>query len=403
MDELPRRELPRGGQWWRALLPGTDPRRAVTVRAGECAITVRSDNGAVMEWLRRYMDGFWQLEPGPAARPAAEVVALVDQPARQGLYAALASSGAAEPVATFMAAQGLRLVVPGPAVLAGCPDHKVAYVRERERVLVLGDDGDCTGLAAVRVVRSAVTVWLEKHQWSHVHAAAAAREEAGLVAIGPKGAGKTAAVMALAASTGWRLIAHDRVFIGPMAGPPFLLPWPSSANIGLGLLGALGWADVLRARYRGGERPPYHQREAVTRALLAGGRSPVRADGAEMKAQLLPAQVREWLGVGLGSSAALAAVVFPRIDLGRSHPSIRRLDHPAFTQQDVFPPVGKVDYFPDFLLLTERSPTARRQAALAALRAASVGVPVYRAVLGSDLAANARALARLILGSTRKS
>ncbi|HEX6521153.1 MAG TPA: hypothetical protein VF070_14275 [Streptosporangiaceae bacterium] len=384
------------GQWWRALLPESDPTGAVTIRAGGCAITVRSDEDGVMEWLHRYLDGFWQLEPGAATCPAADVAAVVDRPARQRLWAALAGSGEAEPVTTFMAASGLRLAGPGPTVLAGCPDHRVAYARDRERLLVVGDDRDGVGLTTVRVVRSVMTAWLERQQWAHVHAAAAAREDAGLAVLGPKGAGKTAAIMALATCAGWRVIAHDRAFLGPAAGPPRLLPWPSSLNIGLGLLDALGWVDVLHARYRGGELPPYHQREAVTAALLAGRRTPVRADGTELKAQLMPAHVREWLGVGLGSSARLTAIVFPRIDLSRSRPTVRRLDYRKPTEQDVFPRVGKVDYFPDFLLLTGRTPAERSRAALAALEAVAAGVPAYRTVLGSDLAANANVLVKLV-------
>src|SRR6185437_4649883 len=121
-----------------------------------------------------------------------------------------------------------------------------------------------------------------------------------------------------------------RVFIGSVAGEPRLLPWPSSLNIGLGLLHALGWADILRARYLGGEPAPYHQRDEVTAALLAGTRAPVRADGAELKAQLFPEQVRDWLGVELGSSAVLAAIVVPRIDLSRSQPAVSPLARVTF-------------------------------------------------------------------------
>lgn len=393
-------------RWWRTLLPEADLRPTVTVRAGGCVITVQSGDSTVLEWLRRYMHGFWPVGPAPAGSAragslAAEVTVVVDQAARYRLCAALGRPGVAEPVPTFMAAAGLRAAGPGPAVLAGCPDQRVAYVRDRDRVLVLGDDADAAGLAAMRVARSAATAWLEGQRWSPVHAAAAAREGAGLAVIGPKGSGKTAAVMALAAFAGWQVIAHDRVFVESVTGEPRLLPWPSSLNIGLGLLHALGWADILRARYLGGEPVPYHQRDAVTAALLAGTRAPVRAHGAELKAQLFPAQVRDWLGVELGSSAVLAAIVVPRIDLSRSQPEVSRLAQAAFSERDVFPAPGKTDYYPDFLRFTGRSPVARGQAALAALRAAAARVPAYQAVLGNDLAANANLLARLVRGAGR--
>jgi hypothetical protein len=388
--------------WWRTLVPEAGFRSTVTVQAGGCVIIVRSDEGTVLEWLRRYLHGFWPVGSSPAdplaGRLAAEVTAVVDKVARHRLCAALGQPGAAEPVATFMAVPGLSAAGPGPAVLAGCPDQRVAYVRDRDRVLVLGDDADAAGLAAVRVVRSAATAWMESQRWALVHAAATAREGTGLAVIGPKGSGKTAAVMALASFAGWQVIAHDRVFAGSVAGEPRLLPWPSSLNIGLGLLHALDWTDALRARYRGGEPAPYHQRDEVTAALLAGTRTPVRAHGSEVKAQLFPAQVRDWLGVELGSSAELAAIVVPRIDLSRSRPAASPLAQVTFSERDVFPAPGKTDYYPDFLRFTGRSPVARGQAALAALRAAAALVPAYQVVLGNDLAANANLLARLTRG-----
>src|SRR6185437_9956367 len=100
----------------------------------------------------------------------------------------------------------------------------------------------------------------------------------------------------------------------------------------------------------------------------------------------------------LGSSAELAAIVVPRIDLSRSRPAASPLAQVTFSELDVFPAPGKTDYYPDFLRLTGRSPVARGQAALAALRAAAALVPAYQVVLGNDLAANANLLARLTRG-----
>lgn len=384
-------------QHWQALLPETHPRTVVTVRAGECAVTVRTDDGTTLRWLDQYLDGFWEMRPGAARDPATEVVAVAEPQARQRLCASLAEPGVGEPVTTFMEAAGLRRVLPGPVVLAGCPGHRVAYARDHKRVLVLADDGDALRLATLRVVRSAVTGWLEARHWAHVHMAAATRDGAALAAMGPKGAGKTAVIVALAVHAGWQVLAHDRTLLTAGTTSSRLLPWPSSLNIGLGTLNALGWADVIRAKYRDGECPPYHQRDEVTVALLEGGQGAVRAGegGAELKAQLLPAQVADWFGISFCSSATLAALVFPRVDLTRSQPLVEPVQR-DFTGEDVFPPLAGPDYFPDFLGLTKQAPGARNRAALASLRAVSAGVPTYRIVLGTDLAANARALACLV-------
>jgi hypothetical protein len=445
---------------WPTLPAGPQQAMGLTVRVGGCAVAVHTDGRATVDWLLSYLADFWQADPGTVAGAHAEIVALVDPRARQGLCALVDGSAAARKAGMFMGATGRSLTLPGPRVLAGCPEQRVAFARGRSQIAVLGDDRDALGPATVRLVRAAAGAWLEARGWAHVHAAGAATGDTGLLAFGPKGAGKTTAVTALAARGGWRLLAHDRAYVGIVGGQPRAVPWPSSLNIGVGLLSTLGWADILRARYRSGERPPYHQKDVVTSALLAGrttavrersrvgtadggtsghsgaayegrapwtrdaasedcacgcrgaaapgeaardscggaceGRRAAREQGRELKAQILPAQVTEWFGVKLAPGAALAAVIFPQIDLSRSQPLVRPLDRAAFSGGDVFPPRRDADYFPDFLCLTGRTDPDRAGSALTILRAVGDRVPAYRILLGRDLTANARVLAELV-------
>ncbi|MCC3775469.1 hypothetical protein [Streptomyces sp. UNOB3_S3] len=96
-----------------------------------------------------------------------------------------------------------------------------------------------------------------------LHASAVVRDGQAVLTLGDKGAGKTTAGLLLARA-GWQLLANDRVFIRPEDGRLRVLPWPSAAAIGLGLLDALGWYDQVRERVQRGEqlRPSYRSRRS---------------------------------------------------------------------------------------------------------------------------------------------
>ncbi len=87
---------------------------------------------------------------------------------------------------------------------------------------------------------------------------------------------------------GWRLLAHDRVFALAEGGVLRVLPWPSAAAFGFGLLDVLDLYDTVRTRLASGERmhPTHHP--SVTDALLAGRREPLRKSSRqELKAATL--------------------------------------------------------------------------------------------------------------------
>jgi hypothetical protein len=117
------------------------------------------------------------------------------------------------------------------------------------------------------------------------------------------------------------------VFIHPGAdhtdGMP-VLPWPSAAAVGLGLLDGLNWYDTVRTRLRSGETLHPTQDQRVTDALLAGRREPLWDGGRELKVQLFPDQFETWFGLRLATQGQAAALLFPQID-PEAAPTVNRL------------------------------------------------------------------------------
>ncbi|MGJ5831994.1 hypothetical protein [Streptomyces ossamyceticus] len=130
-----------------------------------------------------------------------------------------------------------------------------------------------------------------------------------------QGAGKTTAALLLA-FRGHQLLANDRVFVRPAGDDLCVLPWPSAAAIGLGLLDALGLYDVVRERLEAGEQLHPTQPPDVTAALFAGRRKPLwEGDGRrERKVQVFLDQFPGWFGIDLSTGGHVAGLLFPRID-----------------------------------------------------------------------------------------
>jgi hypothetical protein len=370
------------------------------VGVADVTVAIRAEEPAVSQWLSHYMAGFWCIDDSSGRRQAdAEVTATVDPSARRRLAAIADAPGAAraEHVAVYLGVTGRRMVTDSQIIVTANTEP-VVFVRDGSRVTVVADDSEVLGLAVVRVVRAIAGTLLEKRGFALVHAAGAAATEtgAGLLALGLKGAGKTTAVTSLATAGGWAIAAHDRCYIGTVDGRPRAFPWPSSLNIGLGLVCALGWAGRLQTRYRRGERPPYHQHQSVTAAVLAGERTPVREQGRELKIQLLPSHVTGWFGVALAREFSPKALVFTEVDLTAAKTRVWPLDSAPVSLRDVFPPAAGTDHYPDFLALHVATVTQRAQHALAILRGLTSVIPAYRVRLSRDIADNAGVLAGLL-------
>ncbi|MFC8096976.1 hypothetical protein [Streptomyces sp. NPDC057363] len=104
-----------------------------------------------------------------------------------------------------------------------------------------------------------------------LHASAVVQDGRTVLTFGGKGAGKTTTALALASRHGYGLLANDRVFVRPgERGGVDVLPWPSAAAVGLGLLEALGWFETARERLEAGEALHPTQDKRVTRLCWPG-------------------------------------------------------------------------------------------------------------------------------------
>jgi hypothetical protein len=368
---------------------------ARVLRVGHVPIVLRSAQPEVLHRADRYLTGFWT--PAPDAR-GVTVEAVVDRRERRRLTRIAAARG--QPAALYMGAPGWT-ADDGTLLIAGSEAHRVAFVRTRgdPRVLVAADDDEAAATGLVRVARSVVGACLEHGGWAQVHASAVRSPDGSAVlAFGPKGAGKTAVALQLA-RVGWGLVANDRAWVS--AGACRVLPWPSSANVGLGLLAALGWLPQLRARRAAGRPPGYHERPEVTVAIREGRSTPVRDHtGRELKCQLFPSELAGDFAVRLEDGGPVTALLLPSVDLGTDSPEIRPAPVGRLGAADLFPPVSGPDHFPDFLAL-HRPATARHAAGGAVLEALADRVPAFEIRLGRDPAANAEALSEVCAGPVR--
>ncbi|GAB2835957.1 hypothetical protein GCM10022221_38940 [Actinocorallia aurea] len=172
-----------------------------------------------------------------------------------------------------------------------------------------------------------------------------------MLALGDKAAGKTTTAFLLSRSKGWSLLANDRVFVRPDAqGRIQVLPWPSAAAIGFGLLEACGWYEAVRERARRGEQMHPTQKQQVTDALIAGSRTPLRKpNGHELKPQFWPDQLRDWLGLPLATTGTASHILFPTV---QPHTAPARLKGARdIDTADMFTAAGD-DRYPDVFGLT---------------------------------------------------
>src|SRR5690606_31123874 len=162
--------------------------------------------------------------------------------------------------------------------------------------------------ATARLAREMLRGLLLRDGWAVLHASAVVAEDGRTVlTLGRKGAGKTTTALALAGRHGCGLLANDRVFVRANdRGGVDVLPWPSAAALGLGLLDALGWFEICRERLQAGEALHPTQDGRVTEALLAGRREPLWAGGKELKVQVFPDQFPGWFGVPLAAEGQAA-------------------------------------------------------------------------------------------------
>lgn len=334
------------------------PLTATRIHADTATVTVASQTKAVTDWSTRYFGPWWNAtaadDPGPAALADHGGVVLADVgPARvDDIRDFLTDYGHEEN--TYANARTLVSRKDG-ITYAVQPGERIGYQADGRRLVIVGDEPEPVAVAAARLARELVRGQLLADGWTVLHASAATLDGEAVLTLGDKGAGKTTAGLLLARG-GWGLLANDRVFVRPEPdGRVRVLPWPSAAALGLGLLDATGLYDQVRERVLAGGQLHPTQHPTVTQALMDGRREPLwRGDEKELKPQFFPDQLASWLGLTLATEAHAAGLLFPTmrpdaipalVDNGRTP-----------TDADVFDQTTE-DRYPDIFGLTPTTAT----------------------------------------------
>ncbi|MFG2322893.1 hypothetical protein [Streptomyces sp. NPDC048568] len=367
---------------------------AVRLESAGAAVTVACAERAVTDWSTRYFGTWWNaagVDPASVCAGAL-VTGSVDNRAYDDIALAVTQS---PHTSTTYAREQLLLAgsVSDGVVRAVAPEGALAYRSEPgvPRLDVVGCRTEDVATATARLAREMMRGLLLRDGWAVLHASAVVQDGRTVLTLGGKGAGKTTTALALASRHGLGLLANDRVFVRPNERDGVdVLPWPSAAAVGLGLLEALGWFETVRERLEAGEALHPTQDESVTQALLAGDRTPLWERGKEMKTQVFPDQFTSWFGVPLATGGEAAVLVFPRIEAGAT-PAVEETDRVLGTAD--FMSGATEDRYPDVfaLLGVDGGGTAAAREAVAQRLAK---LPHHSVVLGHDVAANADFLAK---------
>ncbi|MEW2130336.1 hypothetical protein [Streptomyces sp. NPDC005435] len=368
---------------------------ATRLRAANASVTVLSNTPFVTDWTRRYFGSWWNAFEVPAESVCAGplVTAGIDD----GKYAetlALVTNGPHDDV-TYAKAK-LLLVRDGTGDVTGVsPEEGLAYRSDQlgNHVAITGRTPEALALASARIAREVIRAALLRDGWTLLHASAVVHEGQALLAFGSKGSGKTTTALLLA-RRGARLLANDRVFVKPVGGELRLLPWPSAAAVGLGLLDALGLYDVVRRRLQAGERLHPTQHQEVTDALLADRREPLWEPGGtrERKVQVFPDQFSTWFGMELAAGGNAATLLFPRIDPSAAPAVINGAR--TLNEADFMSGVTE-DRYPDHFGISQGINGGGGDVARATVADRLAQLPQHQVVLGHDVQANADFLAKL--------
>ncbi|GAA3592473.1 hypothetical protein [Streptomyces osmaniensis] len=330
------------------------PLTATRITADTATVTVASQTGEVTDWSRRYFGPWWNATTAKA--PAGDriakdsgglVLADVDTDRMEDIHTLVRDYGFAE--TTYANARTLVSRQDG-ITYAVQPDERLAYSADRRHLVIVGDCSEPVAVAAARLARELVRAQLLADGWTVLHASAAVKDGRTVLTLGDKGAGKTTTALLLARQ-GWGLLANDRVFARTEAdGSVKVLPWPSAAAIGLGLLDATGLYDQVRERVLAGEQLHPTQHPSVTEALRDGRRAPMwKPSGKELKPQFFPDQLSTWLGLTLATEATAAGLLFPTVTATASPVFLD--DGRALAESDVFTRTTE-DRYPDIFGLT---------------------------------------------------
>ncbi|MFE9424131.1 hypothetical protein ACFYNO_14330 [Kitasatospora sp. NPDC006697] len=372
----------------------------LTVAAGHRAVTIRSDTRTVTDWAERYFGSSWTATPGTNGN--GPLVTATDDPRRTCSAADAPDPDGLTDEAVF-ARERIRYTRHPDGVVTArtltAPVLHYRYTPAARRLDIAAssplaptstsDRPTRLATAVTRFTRELMRAQLIADGWVLLHASATVLADGtALLALGDSGSGKTTTALTLAAD-GCALLANDCCFARVnTAGELDLLPWPSAAAIGLGLLEALAWTSTAGAHLGDGESPHPTQHQQVTEALIAGRVSPMRTQrGRELKAHVWPEQLSRWFRLTQATSAVAAAVLLPRVDPSAS--AVPRISTERATEitPSIFVTSDGAERYPDLFGLTGGSGSGHpeaRSAVIAHLNA----LPRQAVDLGHDHTAN---------------
>ncbi|WP_327378825.1 hypothetical protein OG393_33470 (plasmid) [Streptomyces sp. NBC_01216] len=315
----------------------------LTLTAGRRAVNIRSDSSSVTDWAAQYFGPYWLANPSTGTKGPTVTATDADHQA---------SAPLAHPQHAVFAREriGYTRHPDGTVTAHTLSDPVLGYhynaveqhlvITSRENLTASSRPGRPTRLATAttRFAREMMRAQLIAEGWVLLHASAATFPGGRtLLALGDSGAGKTTTALTLA-SHGAALLANDCCFARPHPdGTLRLLPWPSAAAIGLGLLKALPLSTAAGHHLQAGEPPHPTQHQRVTDALINGQIKPLRSEsGRELKAHIWPEQLTRWLGLTLATSGTATAVLLPRITPSHTAPACIDTSRDAHVTTDAF-------------------------------------------------------------------
>ncbi|MEV5583003.1 hypothetical protein AB0L39_31130 [Streptomyces parvus] len=288
----------------------------------------------------------------------------------------------------------------GEDIIAASPDESIAYryTASTGRLELSGVGVMELALAAARLSREVIRGQLLRDGWAVLHASAVVRPADGatLLSSGGKGAGKTTTALLLA-SAGWQLLANDRVLVRPTGERDVeVVPWPSAAALGLGLVDSLGWGVAARGHLQEGGSFHPTQHESVTEAVLAGDFTPLWEDGKrrERKVQVWPDQFPELFGVELATGGRAAGLLFPQVDADGSPDVVDGAQSLGLGEGD-FMSGATEDRYPDIFELAGGVDGGGRRSARDEVSARLAMMPHLRVRLSHDVPASVAALEKV--------
>ncbi|WP_331719439.1 hypothetical protein [Streptomyces sp. NBC_01187] len=367
----------------------------VQLTAAHAHVTVHSNTPAVTDWSNRYFGPWWNATPltTPTPGPGPVVTADLDEHACETIANQVTASPHQK--ATYAKATLLLAQDASGTILGYSPTEGLAYRSEPAsgHIAIFGRTDLPLALTTARIAREMIRAALLRDSWTLLHASAAVREGQAILTLGNKGAGKTTTALLLA-TRGAHLLANDRVFIKPVGDQLHVLPWPSAAAVGLGLLDALGLYDTVHDRLQAGEQLHPTQHPDVTEALLAGRRSPLWEPGGkrERKVQIFPDQFTTWFGMPLATGGRAAAMLFPRIDPAAT-PALA--EGTRVLGEEDFMNGATEDRYPDHFGLARGINSGGDDHARHAVTDRLAALPHHQMVLGHNISANADFLTKL--------